>query len=216
MASGSPGAVHYRNQQVNFVGLDTNGQTANQTRNIGATSIKGAEADLRFPVTPTTLLSANVQYLDTIAKSFVYPTANSVPPQLTGCPVSPGSSPALVNVDCSGLPAYNSPKWTVNLAAQQTIEFGDFNILVGADTQYKSSRFVAFGYLPEELLPGVWRSNARVTFGPRDDSWLLTGFVSNIENNRTPTFVTVSPVTNLLVATTAAPRTYGVRASVRF
>jgi iron complex outermembrane receptor protein len=205
----------YRDQQVNFVGLDLAGRTANQTRNIGSSTIKGVEVESAFLVTPTTLLSANVQYLDTTTKSFVYSTGNTVPPPLTGCAVRPNSA-TLVNVDCSGFPAYNSPKWTVNLSAQQTIEVGDYGLTFSVDTQYKTKRYISFQYLPQQLEGSTWSSNAQISFGPSDGQWSIAGFVRNIENDRTPTFQTLAPVTNFLVASTTAPRTYGVRASVKF
>lgn len=206
----------YRNQQVNFVGLDINGATANQTRNIGRSTIKGVDVETQFLVTPTTLLSANIQYLDAEAKSFVYQTSAAGLPPLTDCAVSPSTNAALLNVDCSGFPAYNASKWTLNLAVQQTIDLGDYEIVLSADTQYRTKRYLAFAYLDEQLAPSFWRSNAQISFGPKDAGWSIAGFVRNIEGNRQPFFMANSPVTNFLVESTSAPRTYGVRASVKF
>lgn len=206
----------YRNQQVNFVGLDVNGNTANQTRNIGQSTIKGIDLETQFLVTPTTLIGANVQYLDATAKRFVYQTAATGLPPLTDCAVSPNSNPALLNVDCSGFPAYNASKWTLNLSAQQTFELGDYQIVVGADTQYRSKRYLAFAYLDEQLAPSFWRTNAQIRFGPKSGDWSIAGFVRNIENDRQPFFMANSPVTNFLVSSNSAPRTYGVRGSVKF
>ncbi len=206
----------YRDQQVNFVGLDANGNTANLTKNIGRSTIKGIEIESQFLVTPTTLLSANVQYLDAVAKSFVYQTAASGLPPLTGCPVRPNANPLLLDVDCSGFQAYNSPKWTINLAAQQTIELGGYKLILSADTQYKTSRYIAFAYLDTQLAPPVWRSNAQVSFMPDDEKWSIAAFVRNIENERAPFFSTNTPITDFLVVSSSAPRTYGVRASVKF
>lgn len=70
--------------------------------------------------------------------------------------------------------------------------------------------------LSEQLLPDVWRSNAQLTFGPSDDSWAISGFVRNIENNRTVAFSSTTPLANALVAGTLSPRTYGARGSFRF
>ena len=207
----------YRNQQVNFVGPDANGATANQTRNIGLSEIKGVDADAQFLLTPTTLLNAQVQYLDTENKRFVYQTFASPTPPIVGCPTSPVTGSAtLVNVNCSGFPAYNSPKWTLNLAAQQTVPLGPIKLILGVDTQYKTSRYIAFQYTPQELLGDVWRTNAQITLADASDRWSISGFVQNIEGNRTPTFESLTPVTSFLVVTTTAPRLYGVRGSVRF
>ncbi|GLS98908.1 TonB-dependent receptor [Sphingobium jiangsuense] len=206
----------YKDQQVNFVGLDAAGNTANMTKNIGRSKIKGVEAESQFLVTPTTLLSANVQYLDAKATSFVYQSPATGLPPLTGCAVSPNPDPLLLDVDCSGFQAYNSPKWTINLAAQQTIPLGDHKLVIAGDTQYKTSRYIAFAYLDTQRAPSMWRSNAQISFMPENERWSITAFVRNIENERQPFFATNAPVTNFLVTSTSAPRTYGARASVKF
>ena len=206
----------YRNQQVNHVGLDLNGRTANYTQNVGKSRIKGVEVEATALVTPTTMLSASVQYLDAKQVSFAYTAGPGVPP-LTGCNVSfnaANASPYLV--DCAGKPSYNSPKWTINLAAQQTISLGDYEIVLGADTQYKSERSIGFAYLPEQTLPSVWRSNVNVSFGPQDKHWSISGYVRNLENHRTPVYSSTHPTASLLIASTTAPRTYGVQAGFKF
>jgi iron complex outermembrane receptor protein len=206
----------YTDQQVNFVGLDANGNTANQTRNIGKSRIMGLELESQFLATPTTLLSTTVQYLDAEAQTYIYPTSSAGARPLTGCAIQPNASPTLLNVNCSGFPNYNSPKWTINLAAQQTIAFGDRKVVLGADTQYKSERYMAFQYLPEQLVQAAWRSNAQVSFGPADDHWSLSAYVRNIEDERTPAFLSAAPSTNFLVASITAPLTYGLRLSATF
>ncbi|QEH79212.1 TonB-dependent receptor plug domain-containing protein [Sphingomonas sp. C8-2] len=209
----------YRDQQVNHVGLDLSGRTANFTQNIGRSTIKGAEVEARMLVTPTTLLSGNVQYLDATNKAFLYQQAvgtPGTPPPLTGCAVRLNANPTLYDVDCAGFQSYNSPKWTINLAAQQTFELGDYVIVAGADSQYKSSRNIGFSYLPEQRVDGDWLVNAQLSFGPADDRWSLAGFVRNIGNNRIPLGSSLHPTANILALTTSAPRTYGVRASAKF
>jgi iron complex outermembrane receptor protein len=206
----------YKDQQVNFVGLDAANNTANQTRNIGESTIKGLEVETQFLATPSTLLGATVQYLDAKADYFVYPTSATGARPLTGCPIQPNANPALVNVNCSGFPNYNSPKWTVNLSAQQTIAVGDGKLVLSADTQYKSSRYMAFQYLNEELLESVWSTNAQVAYSPAGDRWSVTAYVRNIEDKRTPAFLAASPSTNFLVESITAPRNYGVRFSAKF
>ncbi len=205
----------YKDQQVNFVGPDATGATANQTRNIGKSQMRGAEVETRFLVASNTLLTADVQYLDAKTKSFVYRTASTPTPPLAGCTIKPATA-TLADVDCSGMPAFNSPKWTINFAAQQTVPLGATKIVLGADTQYKSEVYWAFQYLSTEVEPGFWRTNAHATYASADDRWSLTAFVQNIENKRTVTFGGITPVLNYLAATTSAPRTYGLRASMKY
>ena len=209
----------YTDQQVNFVGLDLNGRTANQTQNVGKSRIKGFEIDGRFLITPTTLFSADVQYLDAKQKRFAYSAGPGNPP-LTGCNVSfnaaaTGATPPYT-VDCAGFQSYNSPKWTINLAGQQTVPLGDYRIVLSADTQYKSSQNTGFAYLPQQREGERWTSNAQIQFGPEDERWSLAAFVRNIQNNRYFTFSSTHPSAAFLTAFQTAPRTYGVRAGVKF
>ncbi len=153
----------YKDQQIQHVGLDTRGITANFTQNIGQSKIKGIEVEGRVLATPTTLLSSTVQYLDAKTLTFVYQQAYSATSSpLTGCAVRRRTdNPALIDVDCSGLPNYNSPKWTVNLAAQQTVYLGDdYKVVFGADTQYKTKKYTGFAYLLEQVVGPIWSSNA--------------------------------------------------------
>lgn len=206
----------YRNQQVSAVRNDLDGRTANITQNIGRTRIRGAEAEGRVLLAKNTLVSADVQYLDARNRDFVYQQANTGTPPLVGCTSTLQPGGVLYNVNCDGLPAFNSPRWTVNLGGQQTIPLGRFNVVAEADTQYRTSRYVGFFYLPTELLPDVWRTNAQVSFGPSNDAWSIAGFVRNIENNRTIIFSSTTPLANSLIAGTTAPRTYGVRVAFKF
>ena len=206
----------YTNQQINHVGLDLNGRTANYTQNVGKSRIKGFEAEGRLLVTPTTLLSADVQYLDARQLQFSY-TAGPGNPPLTGCAVSfNAASTSPYTVNCAGFQSYNSPKWTINLGGQQTIPLGDYHLVFDVDTQFKGKRNVGFAYLPEQVQPGVWRTNAQVSFGRADDRWSISGFVRNIENHRVPIYSSTHPSASFLIAGTTAPRTYGIRAGYKF
>ncbi len=206
----------YRDQQISAVRTDLDGRTANITQNIGRARIRGIEAEGRFLLTPTTLISTNVQYLDAKNLSFTYNQANQGVPPLTGCTATLNAATNLYAVNCAGLPAYNSPKWTANLAAQQTIELGDHKIVLGADTQYKTKRYIGFAYLDTQYMPSVWLSNAQISFGDSADRWTLSAYVRNIENNRTQVFSSLHPIASALLAGTTAPRTYGARASFKF
>ena len=207
---------NYTNQQVSHLGLDLSGRTAQFIQNIGTSRIKGAEVEGRVLVTKTTLVSADVQYLDAKNRSFTYQQGSGTGAPLTGCNYSLSANPAFYNVNCAGTQAYNSPRWTVNLAAQQTFNVGDYKLVAGADTQYKSSRTVGFEFLPEQRVGSTWTTNAQLSFGPSSDRWSIAGFIRNIENDRILNFAVTHPLANALVGGSTAPRTYGVRASAKF
>ncbi|BAI96211.1 TonB-dependent receptor [Sphingobium indicum] len=206
----------YKDQQVSSVRPDLSGRITNITQNIGQSRIRGIEVEARVLATPTTLISGDVQYLDSRNKSFTYVNQNNGVPPLTGCVSKLDTAANRYDVDCAGKPGFNSPKWTFNIAAQQTVHIGDFDLVASADTQYRGSRYLGFLYLPEQRAPGVWRSNAQVSFGPADGKWSMAAFVRNIENNRTPVYSATQPIANILVSTRAAPRTYGARAAFKF
>ncbi len=207
---------NYKDQQVSHLGLDLAGRTAQFIQNIGRSRIKGVEVEGRVLVTPTTLLSADVQYLDAKNRSFTYQQGSGTGAPLTGCAYTLSANPAFYDVDCAGKQAYNSPKWTVNLAAQQTFNLGDYKIVASGDTQYKTSRTIGFEFLPEQRVGSTWMTNAQLAFGPADDRWSVAGFVRNIEDNRILNFAVTHPLANALVGGSTAPRTYGARASVKF
>jgi iron complex outermembrane receptor protein len=74
---------------------------------------------------------------------------------------------------------------------------------------------VAFEYVPTEITPAVWRSNASITLS-KGKGWSIAGYIRNIENNRTPNSGTLFGAANLVSLRTDAPRTYGVRVSAKF
>jgi iron complex outermembrane recepter protein len=207
----------YSDQQVSHVGLDTDGRTANITENIGESEIMGVEIETRFLLTENTLLSANVHYLHAENTDFVYEVPNIGIPTVTGCDATESSGGAMWSVDCSGNESFNSPEWTINLAAQQTFPIGDdLSLIVGIDTQYKSERYLAFQYLDEQRVDSVWRTNAQATLESAGGGWSVSAYVRNIEDERTPNYLNSAPSSNLMITGTSLPRNWGVRFAYSF
>ena len=91
----------YKNQQVAHLGVDLAGQN-NFTQNVGRSTNQGFEFETRFLLTPTTVLNANVQYLDATYDQFSYQVPFCGAPPYVGCPVSlrprassPSTAPAV-------------------------------------------------------------------------------------------------------------------------
>lgn len=207
----------YRDQQLSYIGLDSTLRPANVTDNIGRSTIKGIEGELQVLATPSTLLNANVQYLDAKYDSFQYQQPVAAGRPNTSCSITvDATNAALYDVDCSGFPAFNAPKWTMNLGAQQTVRLSDYHLVLAVDTQYRSSRYIYFQYQPSQFVGGDWRTNAQISFGPEDDRWSIAAFVRNIENNRTLLFAPQHPSLPTVTAQVSAPRTYGVRFGFKF
>ena len=205
----------YDNQQVNHVGVDLAGQTGSFTQNIGRSTNQGLEAQGRFLLTPTTVVSTDIQYLDATYDSFVYLAPIGSTPVVTGCRQSV-SSATLRTVDCSGRPTFNSPKWTTNFGAEQTFTLNRFKLVASADTQYRSSRYVGFDYTSQERQSGTWQTNAELTLTPDVGRWSLQAYVRNLENTRYDVNANLFGIGNLLTEVTNPPRTYGVRVSYRY
>jgi iron complex outermembrane receptor protein len=214
----------YKNQQFSQFGYDLGNppSTVFLTRNIGDSTIKGVDLDLEFLPAENTLLSANVQYLDTEYDSFVYYTPNQGLPPNTTCAYAPttqstpGGTINVFEIDCSGNVAFNSPKWSFNLGGQQTFPIGDdLKAVLVAGTRYRSSSYSSADYLPYLRSKATFVSHASLTLGREDDSLFISFYINNIEDNRRLIGGTANPG-GLIAASAEQPRTYGVRIGGQF
>lgn len=207
----------YRDQQVTHPGFDRNGVQGQFTENIGRSTNKGLEVEARFLLTPNTLLSTDVQYLDAKYNSFTYQTPGINAPPLTGCASTRNATnPVLFDIDCSGRQSFQSPRWTVNLAGQQTFDVGGARLVFDVDTQYKTSRVVGFDYLPFQTVGANWVTNAQVSIAPESFPFTVAAFVRNIEGDRIPVASFNYALGGVFTAVTTPPRTYGIRLSAKF
>lgn len=200
----------YSDQQLSHVDIDSRGTLGVLTRNVGRSTIQGAEIEALAAVTPTTVVSANVQYLKAEYDRFTY--LSPVRP-LSGCSVTASGG---FTVDCSGQPALNSPEWTVNLGLEQVFPTDGLDFVLSANTQYKSGFYTNFDYLEPMYQQGFWRSDVEVAMRSPDGRWTVAGYVRNIEDERSKVFVAGTPGSNLIVSTNTAPRLYGLRLAYRF
>jgi iron complex outermembrane receptor protein len=213
----------YRGQQFSQFGYDlgTPPSTVFLTRNIGDSTIKGLDLDVQVLPTETTTLSANVQYLDTSYDSFVYFAPNQGLPPNTACPytpttqATPGGTINVFAIDCSGNQAFNSPRWSFNLDAQQVIDMGPFNMRLQLGTRYRGATYSSADYLEYLRAGDNFVSYGSLTFAAHDDSLYLTFYMNNIENNRRLIGGTATTA-NLIVANAEQPRTFGVRVGGSF
>jgi iron complex outermembrane receptor protein len=214
----------YKNQQFTQFGYDlgTPPATVYLTRNIGNSTIKGAEFDVELLATRSTLLSANIQYLDTKYDSFIYYAPNQGLPPNTACGYAPitqtatnGSALNVFRIDCSGKQAFNSPKWSFNLNAQQTIPLGSHKLGLQAGTRYRGSSYSSADYLTYLKSEANFVSNASVTLSTGDERWFASVYVFNLENNQRLVGGTANAA-GVISAAAEQPRTYGVRIGGKF
>lgn len=218
----------YADQQITYIGpLQTAPGvfvTSSKTENVGKSRMYGFDAEMRFQLTANDLLSADLQYLNSKYSSFDYLqlSANGAPPRV-GCAVTPSATvpinaPArLYNVDCSGRPGINAPKWAANLAYQRRFPIGDYALVAQARSRVESGRYLTLEYLPDSYQKRVMTSDASLTLEAPDTRWSLTAFVNNIEDRTVMSGSSgVRPFLNATYASLRPPRTYGVRANVRY
>ncbi|MEG3125367.1 TonB-dependent receptor [Sphingomonas sp. GB1N7] len=208
----------YRDQQVSHFGIDANNSVNFFTENVGRSTLKGIDVDVRFLATRNTQLTGTVQYLDSKVNSYTYQVPKAALQPVVGCPFStPSAASTVYIVDCSGKPAYNSPKWSVNGGIDQTIPLGDNKAVLSGSVQYRSNAVIGFDYLAQQNTGDNTTFDASVSFGKADDRWTLTGYVRNLTNRAVPTYAQyVGSVGNQITSTYAPPRTYGARLAFSF
>lgn len=223
----------YKDQQISHLGPVQVASTPGgpvfgpifTTENAGAATIYGAEAELLFQPTSNDMLSANVQYLhadyDTLNYQY-YSTTGAAP--VVGCPstltTNTGASAAarIYSVNCSGRPVVNAPRWAINAGYQHDFDLNrSGRVTVAVDTRVESSRFLSIDFLPLGRQGSYMMSNARLTYTTVNGAYALTGFINNIENELVYANSLQSPAkAGTLYNQIRPPRTYGVRASVKF
>ncbi|HSI16834.1 MAG TPA: TonB-dependent receptor [Sphingomonas sp.] len=223
----------YKDQQITHLGAVQVATTPGgpifgpvfATENAGAATIYGAEAEIQFQPTQDDLFTANVQYLharyDSLQYQF-YSTSGAAP--VVGCATAlttqTGASPTarIYNVNCSGRPVVNAPTWSINAGYQHIFSLGDAGrVIAGADTRIESSRYLSIDYLSLGQQGSYMMSNARLTYETANGRYSLTGFINNIENRLVFSNSLQSPAkAGTIYNQLRPPRTYGVRASVKF
>lgn len=205
----------YKDQQISHLGTDSRNTIIFPTENVGKATFKGVEIETQFLVTPNTLLSVDIQYLDAKYNDFVYNVPNQGPP-LSSCSIV-GIPTTQTTLDCSGFRPPNAPEWTINLGAQQTIPLGNGGkFVLNARTHHQSSTLTGLEFLPIEVQKSYWMSDASITYAAPDDRFFVTAFVNNIEDETVLGNTFPPPLSRFVVGSLRPPRTYGVRAGVKF
>ena len=223
----------YKDQQISHLGpvelTTTPGGTIYgpvfMTENAGQATIQGLELELLWQVFDQGLFSANFQYLDTEYDELQYQaySPSGVAPAV-GCTVTPtsllGTTPIarIYDVDCSGRPVVNAPESTLNVGYEHTLDIGDSGRLVlGVDSRIESSRYLSIEFLPLGKQDSYTMTNARITWESESGGFGVTGFVNNLEDETVFSNSLQSPAkTGTIYNQLRPPRTYGVRATVRF
>jgi iron complex outermembrane recepter protein len=217
----------YRDQQVSSATRDSAGNVVFATRNVGSSTNKGFEIEAVAKPGRNTQVSVNLQYLDARYDSFVYTTPNNSPqvpglltsaPPTANCPFVLGNPTTVYVQDCSGKQPVNAPKWVASFGIQQTVPLGSWKLVLNASTRLQSDVITGLEYLPGQTQDGYTNSDASITLAEAGDRYFITAYVNNIEDNDIigNSFPNPFGGAGLVVGSLRPPRTYGIRAGVKF
>lgn len=216
----------YKDLQLTRLILDGSGNLALTTQNAGKARIYGFNADVVAKPTRTTTLHAGIEYVNSKYLDFTFVQAGAVTaPGSTGCSVSSSSLPPsalgpFVNINCSGFPLVRSPKWSGTVGVTQVFNLANGgNVTFDADMAFASSRYMSTSFVSNSKVDGYGNISASLTYNAPEDRWFIGGFVRNVTNAKVYTGGGGDQsifVPGFVTSTIGAPRTYGVRAGVKF
>ena len=135
---------------------------------------------------------------------------------VTGCDFTQNLAPVRnFDIDCSGRPAINAPKWTLSLGVEQTVELGDLELTAAVDSRYRSNRVLGFNYLPTGGSGDDLKIDAFVRLAPYSEGWSIMAFVRNLTDQAVRSTYQLGSG-NVASSAYEPPRTYGVRVGYEF
>jgi iron complex outermembrane receptor protein len=188
----------YKNMQLSAV-IPVNGANQTVTTNAGKARVLGWEFETQFFPTRDLNMTLGIDLTDGHYTQF--------------CPSG------LVNGTCAinyaGQKLDRTPATVIYGGVNYTVPVGDGNVVASVYSRYSSAYAVTvFGdtgsYWLKLWTPSRSRTQASLTYNAPHDTWYASAFIKNIENK-------VSVVTgNATSLTMSDPRTFGVRAGVKF
>ncbi|MBL4826286.1 MAG: TonB-dependent receptor [Spongiibacteraceae bacterium] len=212
----------YEGQQASHFGVDSSGQNAFFTENIGESDIKGLEVDVLFAARDSTRIRGNVQFLKNEIKEFGYTqlTPDVSVQVVTACDSTLSevvANGALWNVDCSGQEGRNSPEWSASLGIDQFFELGGLDAQFSLDIRYRDERWIGFDFTPPQRAESVTTFDATFELAAKEDTWSVLAYVRNITDEEVRSIAQVlGTVSNVVSTVYEPPRTFGVRLNYNF
>jgi iron complex outermembrane receptor protein len=216
----------YKDQQVSFLGLDDCGGVAFITINAGQATIKGFNVDTTWQFTARDSLRAALEYADGNYDAFRFrqflPGAFA-PSAQSRCSAAPAGGPApIFNIDCTGQQLTRLPKWIGQLAYSHRFTLTNgVTLTPQLVAQGAASRWLDIGYGPNGRVSSYTVGDFDLTLRSASEQWSATLFLHNFTNEAYYTSgincCGATPNgTRFYSAAIAAPRTFGVRAAIKF
>lgn len=216
----------YTNYQIFTIQQQLGGQPEFVVLNANDTRVYGAEADVSARPWAGAFVQARFSWLDSRFLDFTQVQLSRLPVGLTSSII------VKREINNSGHPTLNSPKFKFSLTAEQMVPIGRYGSLTarydGAwtdDTFYDATEGRG---LPnredQEFLPGntigqkaFWLHNLRLGYRTPDGRIELAGWVRNLTNEPYKTFAfDGTTFQNITIAFVGDPRTYGVTLTIDF
>jgi iron complex outermembrane recepter protein len=229
----------FKNKQISHLGFVPPNNQLLVVDNAGDATIYGAELDVVWQPTKNDDLSFNVQYLhsnygrfsyDALVPGFAAPFApgSAVPSPVTGCAftatrpangVAPRGTgvPGLSTIDCTGRPLSFAPSWSASASYRHTFELAGGSTLVpSVSTRVESGFYVGEEYFAGQYQKSYMMSDASLTWAAKGQGLSLTAYINNIENEAVAQGSSLNGTIRAALNTLRPPRTYGIRANIRF
>jgi iron complex outermembrane receptor protein len=173
-------------------------------------------AEVEFSVRPVTGLEAGITAAYLNARYTEFCTGDPTQP---AAPVSPGCD-AANPIDLSGNRLPRAPEWTITNSLAYTFDLGATGQLnLRTDWRFQSDMFFTQFNRPLIAQPAYVTGNAAITWTSANDRFSVAAFVNNLTDETYFTEVLESGAFNPQLvgqAYVAPPRTYGLRAAVKF
>ena len=165
-------------------------------------------------VTSLDTLSGNLLYENTRYGSYVVNVSPIQP--ATACGVTQ-LNPITYRVNCTGNSLALAPKWTDTLDYTHTFPLqSGAKIDASLDNTFKSRYWLGEEHVPGQLQASYGLTDLSATYVASEERYSIGAYVDNVGNRAVSTFSFVQPLLGRPVEALLPPRTYGVRAHVRF
>ncbi len=147
----------------------------------GGVETRGVELDADWQATDTLRLNVNAAYIDawfTDNKSQPCYPENPTP---SVCYLDATTGSYVENVDGKTMP--NSPKFKINIGAEQRIPLDLFDLTLRADYSYRTEAQMQPDQNPRTVQPGFGLLNLGVTARSKSGTYALTVFVNNVTDH---------------------------------
>lgn len=194
----------YQDQQISTFIVTPSGVTAASTQNAASSTEYGLELDATWLITPDDRLRVTADYLHAEFDEF-----NAAVTSFSG---------ATIPADLTGNEQPFAPEWTLSLSFDHTFRATWGSINVGVISAYKSDYYLSATNFLSEQQSSYTKTDFTLGYKSPSERYDVTAYVRNIEDERTfrqANFAS-SAGADFFRYQFSDPRTFGVKATVRF